>query len=219
MKNVVLLGIIVSALTAAGLVLATAEWAAGDESVASKVENSMAEEAAKPRFNGTMGDFEVLPRTEDALAKSGLFSCKSGAATVPVSRVDAMAAAGELWSDAFATEEGAAWGCQGEGILLVNNQGMSGETTTGEDVLLIRGYFSDVPVPVLRDAPKDRLELTEVEGHPALLEHPIDGYPYGQANLVVIERFPTDGAPGIVVVVERAASAKRAIELAEELIP
>ena len=57
-----------------------------------------------------------------------------------------------------------------------------------------------------------------VEGHPGLLEHPIDGYPYGIANLVVIERYPDGEKLGIVVFVERASSAKRALEIATEVM-
>jgi len=102
--------------------------------------------------------------------------------------------------------------------MLVNNQGLEGETSDGEGVAKIRGYFTSLPVPVLRNAPRDRLELVQVNGHPGLLENPIDGYPYGLANLVVIERYPDGQKAGIVLFVERAPSAKRAIEIAEKIM-
>lgn len=84
---------------------------------------------------------------------------------------------------------------------------------------LARGYFRALPLPVVRDAPQDRLELITVEGRPGLLERPIEGFPYGTASLVVIERYPGGSKPGILVAVQFAPSAEAAIKHAEEIMP
>jgi hypothetical protein len=103
--------------------------------------------------------------------------------------------------------------------VLVNNEGGGRQSASADGSGQARGYIWSVPVPVARDAPRDRLELVTVEGHPGLLEHPIEGYPYGKANLVVIERYPEGGKPGIVVFVELAPSAESAIRDAEQIMP
>jgi len=197
--------------------LVGSQRAASDETLASKVEKVMAEEAAKPRFSGQFGDFEVFSGGE-LPEKARLFACADGAAMAQVDRNETTLRSSELWSAVFDVEEGAEWACPGAGVILVNNQGLEGETGDGEGAAKIRGYFTSLPVPVLRNAPRDRLELVQVNGHPGLLENPIDGYPYGLANLVVIERYPDGQKPGIVLFVERASSAKRATEIAEEIM-
>jgi hypothetical protein len=98
--------------------------------------------------------------------------------------------------------------------------GPGGEGSGGGDgSAQARGYIRSVPLQLLWDAPRDRLELVTVEGHPALLERPIPQYPYGQANLAVIERYPDGDRPGIAVFVEMAPSAEAAIKDAEEIMP
>lgn len=104
-----------------------------------------------------------------------------------------------------------------QGVVLVNNEGGSREAGDGSG--LARGYIRAVPVPVVRDAPRDRLELVTVEGKPGLLEYPVEGYPYGKANLIVIERYPEGDKPGIIVSVTLAPSAEAAIKHAEEIMP
>ncbi|HXF50376.1 MAG TPA: hypothetical protein VNM43_01695 [Dehalococcoidia bacterium] len=102
-------------------------------------------------------------------------------------------------------------------MVLVNNEAGGREAHNGAG--LARGYIRAVPVPVVRDAPRDRLELITVEGHPGLLEHPVEGFPYGKANLIVIERYPEGDTPGIIVSVTMASSAEDAIKYAEEMMP
>jgi hypothetical protein len=207
----------VTALFAAALtwVVLNAPWAAGDESLATKVERVMQEEAAKERFTGQLGDFKILV-PENSGEAAQLIACPDGQPASQVSREEARQS--ELWSDAFEVPEGAAWACSDVGVRFVNNSGLEGSTTTGEDVAIIRMYFPTLPVPVVRNAPRDRLELIDVTGKPGLLETPIEGYPYGLANLAVIEREPADGAPGIILRIERASSAQRAIEIASQVI-
>jgi hypothetical protein len=156
----------------------------------------------------------VVSPNDRALAEASDFSC--GTTLVPLS--DALRAE-ELWSDAFG-DAGIGWACPGRGVRLINNEGPSGEGSGGADgSRQARGYIRSVPLTVGRDAPRDRLELITVEGHPALLEVPIPGYPYGQANLAVIERYPDGDRPGIAVFVMFAPSAEAAIQYAEEIMP
>lgn len=208
----------IGALSLAVWMLVGSQRAASDESLASKVEKVMAGDAAKPRFTGRLGGFQVFAQSGEIPAEARLFACADGSVTTQVDRTQTALRSSELWSPAFDVEEGAGWSCPGSGIILVNNQGLEGDTSDGEGVAKIRGYFRTVPVPVFRDAPRDRLELVTVKGHPGLLEHPIDGYPYALASLVVIERYPKGENPGVVVFVERASSAKRAIEIAGEVM-
>lgn len=175
---------------------------------AESIQTAMAEEAAKPRFTGRLGDFLVT----DSAAEADIFC-----ATTPVPLSDALRGE-ELWSDAFG-EHGIGWACPGEGVSMINNEGPTGEGSEGQTYHAARGYFRLIPLPILTDAPRDRYELITVEGHPALLERPVPGYPYGQANLVVIERYPDGDGPGIVVWIRLAPSAEDAIARAEEIIP
>jgi len=217
LRKTALVVVSIGAISLAAWMLLGSQRAASDETLASKVEKVMAEESAKPRFSGQLGDFEVFSGGE-LPEKARLFACADGAAMAQLNRNETALRSSELWSATFDVEEGAGWSCPGTGVMLVNNQGLEGETSDGEGVSKIRGYFTSLPVPVLRDAPKDRLELVQVDGHPGLLENPIDGYPYGWANLVVIERYPDGQKPGIVLFVERASSAKRATEIAKEIM-
>ena len=217
LRRTALIVVSIGALSFAALMLIGSQRGASDESLASKVEKAMAEEAAKPRFAGELGDFEVFSGSE-LPERARLFACADGVPMTRVDRNETTLRSSELWSAAFDVEEGAGWSCPGAGVILVNNQGLEGATSDGEGVAKIRGYFTSLPVPVLRSAPRDRLELVEINGHPGLLENPIEAYPYGLANLVVIEQYPDGQKPGIVLFVERASSSKRATEIAEEIM-
>ena len=180
------------------------------ESLALVVERAMCEERDKPRFVGTLGDFRVAPRG-DPPPEARIFSC----ASTQVSDREVMRGH-ELWAAPF-EPGGLGWACPDGQIILVNNEGDYRKST--HDALLARGYFSSLPLVLMRDAPRDRLEIISVEGHPALLERPIPGYPYGVANLAVIERYPTADSPGIMVAIEMAPSVDAAIELAASVMP
>jgi hypothetical protein len=189
---------------------ATPVSTADGKSVADKVETAMAEERSKPRFTGELGDFLIVTDASEA----NIFQC----ASTPVPLSDALKSE-ELWSDAFG-DTGFGWACPGQGVTAVNNMGPGGEGSDGGDgSVQIRAYIRSVPLPLLWDAPRDRLELVTVEGHPGLLERPIPEYPYRQANLAVIERYPDGDTPGIAVFVEMAPSAEAAIKHAEEIMP
>lgn len=188
-------------------------WVESGEPPADKIQRAMEQEAAKPRFSGRLGDFVVVPLNGELPAEANIFSC----ATTPVPVADSLRSE-QLWSDAFA-DGWMGWACAGKGVVLVNNEGGARGAPGSDGSGLARGYIRSVPLPVARDAPRDRLELITVEGHPALLEHPIPDYPYGTANLVVIERFPEGEEPGIAVFIDMAPSVEAAIKHAEEIMP
>ncbi|HXF50642.1 MAG TPA: hypothetical protein VNM43_03045 [Dehalococcoidia bacterium] len=190
------------------------------ESPLAKYERIAEEDAARPRFTGQIGDFLVLPLTNGELPKEArILSCGDmGSTPVPA---DANLRNHELWSPAF-EGIGIGWSCPGQGVVAVNNEteeAYKEQEVTGDGSQLIRGYIRAVPVLVARDAPRDRLELVTVEGHPGLLEHPVPDLPFGLASLVVIERYPEGDRPGILVAVYSAPSAEAAIEHAEEIMP
>ena len=180
------------------------------------IQEALDQDAAKGRFTGRLEDFIVYPQVGPAPEEAFIFRC-SPHGTTPVSDA-AVLIDHELWSEAFGSQ-GIGWACGEDGVIVVNNEGGDGHGAHPDGVLLVRGYFQNLPVPVLRDAPRDRLELIDIEGHPALIERGVQGYPYARVGLVVIERYPDGQVPGIVVRVEFSPSAERAIELAEQLMP
>jgi hypothetical protein len=201
-----------AALSASGWLVAQ-RLSEGSEPLAEKIQRAMDEEASKPRFTGRLGDFVVVSGTGALADDAKIFRC----ASTPVAASEALSAE-ELWSDAFG-QGGIGWACSGRGVVLVNNEADGAPPSGSDGSALGRGYIQSVPVPVARSAPRDRLELVTVEGHPGLLERPIPEYPYGEANLVVIERYPDGDKPGIAVFVEMAPSAEAAIKHAEEIMP
>ena len=175
-----------------------------------RIQDTLDEDAAKGRFTGELGDFVVYqtvrPEVEFAICP----------ATIPVTD-PAVLKNHELWSDALGPT-GIGWACPDGEIVGVNNEGL--ESRPGF-MSLRKVYFNTLGVPVIRDAPRDRLELIEVEGHPAILTRGLDvsPLPHATASLAVIERFPEGDVPGIAVFVDYAPSVDEAIALAEKLIP
>ncbi len=175
-------------------------------------------DAAKGEYEGELGDFVVRNSGGERAKEAFIFGCgpNRDEGTAPVTD-PAVLYNHELWSDAFGAD-GIGWGCGGDQIQIVNNAGPDGHGGSSP-VTMIRAYIHALPMPILRDAPLDRQELIEVEGHPALIEHPLEGWPYPSANLTVIERFPDGDTPGIAVTIHFAPSSEKAIALAEELMP
>ena len=192
--------------------------AEGGESPAKTVQDALDVEAAKPSFTGQLGDFVVyLPLGGEVPTEADIFRCADGRGATNV-RVDDTLRKHELWSDAFA-DGGNGWSCEGRGVILVNNSDENTSSGRGDGSSLARGYIRSLPVPLVREAPQDRLELITVEGHPGLLEHEVKGYPYPHVSLAVVERPPDGDRPGIVVFVQFAPSVEAAIRHAEELMP
>ena len=178
---------------------------------------ALEEDAAQGPFEGELGDFLVLSSSGERTEEANIFSCGSNRdeGSAPVASPTVLRRH-ELWSDAFGAD-GVGWACGGE-IRLVTKAGPDGQGVANP-LQMMRGYIDAVPMPILRDAPRDRLELIELEGHPALIEHPAEGAPSSGASLTVIERFPDGDVPGIALSVTSAASSEEAIELAEALMP
>ncbi|MEX1255782.1 MAG: hypothetical protein WEE64_15720 [Dehalococcoidia bacterium] len=193
-----------------GLLLAEQGDSPAEPTFAS-VQAALDADAALGRFSGRVGDFMIYRAVNGVTPpEAEIFSCPGG--TPPVTDRDVLRGH-ELWSEALGPT-GIGWSCEGE-LILVNNEGLEGRPGT---TLLARGYISSAPVPIVRDAPADRLELIEVEGHPAILEERVEGFPYADSNVVVIERYPEGSTPGIAVFVIAAPSEEEAVRLAKELI-
>lgn len=206
-------------LAASTTTVSCGSGAGRDENTPTNVETAMAVEAAKPRFTGTLGDFLILPLDAQGRPETTLLRCANGGPTRQLDRRDPALRAHELWSPAFDVPEGAGWACSDGSIIVVNNQGMEGATSDGSFIAMIRMYFTSLPLNVVRDAPRDRLDLIDVEGHAGLLERPIKGYPYALSSVIVVERRPDGDMPGIVAIIERARSAEDAVRLAEQVMP
>ena len=217
MKRIVLYLLVASVLGAGGGL-----WLYRNQSAESvlppldEIQALLDADAAKGEYQGDLGDFLVLPRQDSRSKEAAIYDCTGDKRSSPVTD-GAVLRNHELWSDAFGAD-GVGWSCGGDEIHLVNNMGADG-LGGSSTVTIIRAYIHDLPMPILRDAPRDRLKLIEVEGHPALIEHPLDGVPYPSANLTVIERLPDGDTPGIAVNVLFAPSSEKAIALAEELMP
>ena len=217
MKRLVMYLLVASVLGAGGGL-----WLYRNQSVESvlppldQIQAVLDADAAKGEYEGDMGNFLVLPRQSSRSKEAAIYDCTGGSGSSPV-RDAPVLKNHELWSEAFGAA-GVGWSCGGADIHLVNNMGVDGHGGSST-VTIIRAYIYELPMPILRDAPVDRLELIEVEGHPALIEHPLDGWPYPSANLTVIERLPVGDKPGIAVNILFAPSSAKAIALAEELMP
>ena len=138
---------------------------------------------AKPRFRGELGDFVVVePNTGSG------YPCPEPYG--PVVNPERP----ELYFDlpgAMIDEVGSA-SCQG--VIFSITAGVPDETG---GTLVGRGYFVSVPLEESFDAPAERLKLITVAGKPALAMLPIPDCITCLTEVVVIERFPSETAPGI----------------------
>ena len=198
-------------LAAAGAILwGLDRFAEGDRPLFDEVAEIMRADAAKGRFTGQLGDFAIYPRTGEA-PESTSVQCGSTSETRRTDRPDELLGQ-ELWSDVFGLEPFATL-C--DGLLITVNNGV--RPADGADSIVMT-YVDALPALVLFDAPRDRIELIEVAGHPAVIEQPIDGYPYASASLAILVRRPTADEPGIMAYVNFADSSEVAIALAERMI-
>lgn len=217
MKRIVLYLLVASVLGAGGGL-----WLYRNQSAESvlppldEIQAVLDADAAKGTFEGDLADFLILDQMGERTEEAAIYDCTGDKQSLPVTDA-AVLKNHELWSNAFGAE-GVGWSCGSDAIRLVNNAGREGHGGSST-VQMIRAYIHDLPMAILRDAPRDRLELIEVEGHPALIEHPLEGWPYPSANLTVIERLPIGDTPGIAVNIHFATSSEEAIALAEELMP
>jgi len=190
--------------TIAEQVLAPTPVSQGIGDVTKRAQQATEADSAKSRFRGDLGDFVIVepdttnhyPCPEPAqfatnLEQSELYFNLPGAV------IDA---------------EGAA-SCQGIVFTITAFvPDASGEAMVG------RGYFLSPKLELSRDAPAERLKLITVGGKPALAEVPIPDCIVCPGEVVVIERFPSEAAPGIFTWVRTTNDLDKAIALAEQIM-
>ena len=79
-----------------------------------------------------------------------------------------------------------------------------------------RRYFVG-PAVVAWNAPLNRLELMRVAGYPAIAKLPDPAFP-DMVELVVVQRFPSDNKPGILIYVGYLNTLDEAVAKAERII-
>ena len=87
-----------------------------------------------------------------------------------------------------------------------------------DTAIVKRGYFYQAPLSVGFNELREPPQLLEIAGRPAIVGFGMASSE--QVKLYAIERFPTDGAPGIFVsVLAFELDLAQASEIAEELLP
>ena len=210
--------VIITSVAAVALVLVLNRPAETKRPPLDVIQEALDQDAAQGRFTGRLGDFLVYGLVNGASPREAEdVQCLNGTTIVTD---QAATRAHELSSDVFGPQGGTGWSCgEGGDIVVVNSGGGDGHEVRPDGADLGRYYFRTPFLKVVRDAPLDRLEVIQVEGHPALVQHPVKGYPYPVVSLAVIERFPDGDVPGIAVSVGGDLSLEQAIELAEQLMP
>jgi hypothetical protein len=157
---------------------------------------------AKPRFTGELGDFVIVePHTGTG------YPCPEPAQ--PGTNPERS----ELYfSLAGAVIEGVG-SCQGTIFSITASvpDGVNG-------AMVGRGYFPGPKLEEPFDAPAERLKLITVGGMPALAELPIPDCMVCPSQVVVIQRFPSEEAPGITVWALTTNDLDKAIALAEQIM-
>jgi len=172
------------------------------ESAIERAKEADAADSAKPRFRGELGDFVIVePNTASGypcpepyqpatnLERSELYFSFPGALIDP-----------ELSGS-----------CQGT-VIAITAGIIDGYSMVG------RGYFLGPKLEEPFDAPADRLKLMTIGGKPALAELPIPDHFLSTTQVVVIERFPSEAAPGIALSARSVGKLERAIALAEQVM-
>ena len=167
-----------------------------------KAEQAAEADMAKPRFRGQLGDFEVVgPNTATN------YPCPEPyqPGTNPEQS--------ELYFDLPGAVIDTVGSCEGTVISIT-----AGVSAEGSGTLVGRVYFVSLPFGQSFDAPAERLELMTVAGRPALAMLPIPDCIACLSEVVVIERFPSDTAPGITAWAHTYDGLDRAIALLEQIM-
>jgi len=167
------------------------------ESAIERAKQASAADNAKPRFRGELGDFVIVEPGTGAG-----YPCPEPyqPATNPERS--------ELYFEFPGAVIDMVGSCQGTIFGITANVG-DGYSMVG------RGYFLGPKLEEPFDAPADRLKLITVGGKPALAELPIPDHFLSTTQVVVIERFPSEEAPGIMAWARSVGKLERAIALAE----
>jgi hypothetical protein len=175
-----------------------------------EVQDALDEDAAKGVFEGSIGDFIVYSRLGPERPEAKV-TCPEGSSRE--TSTDRRTFEGsELWSDRF-----------GAGAVAILCAGRPQAVNNGIEPVdgaqsIVKAYITELPVPVLFEAPRDRIDQIEINGHVGVMEVPIEAYPFPTASLALIQRTPTDSQPGIVIYVNFASSEDKAIDLAKALL-
>jgi len=182
----------------------TATAAAGQGDFVERLEQTLEADRAKPRFRGELGDFVIVdPNT------SNHYPCAGGA------QLATNIEQSELYFNlpGAVIDMGTSGSCQGIFTSITALfPGAPSETIVG------RGYFLAPRLELNAEAPADRLKLITVGGKPALAEVPIPDCTLCPAQVVVIERFPSEAAPGIFTWARTINDLDKAIALVEQIM-
>ena len=162
-----------------------------------------AAEGARPRFYGELGDFEVVPD-----AGRLIIPCPAGESLEPVESPKVQQSEIYFSLPGFGFLPAAM--CEGRAI------GIGAE---GPKVTIGRGYYSGPgKLKVGFHAPRDRLQLLTVGGHPAIAQLPFPEGLLSYVSVVVIQRHPTPSAPGIRATVNTDQGLDYAVSLLEQVL-
>jgi len=167
-----------------------------------RAKQASAVDRAKPRFKGELGDFIVV---EPGTLSN--YPCPEG------HRPGADPERSELYFELPGDTMDTVGSCQGTIISIT-----VGMTDEAGGALVARGYFLGPKLEEPFDAPAERLKLITVGGKPALAELPVPDCIVCTSQVAVIERFPSEEAPGIAVWARTTNDLDRAIALAEQIM-
>jgi hypothetical protein len=169
-----------------------------------RAKQATAADRAKPRFTGELGDFVIV---------------EPDAATGYPCPEPYQPAANLERSELYFSLPGAVIDTVGsgscQGTIIVVSALIPDEA--GE-AMVARAYFPGPKVETTFDAPAERLKLITVGGKPALAELPIPDCMVCTSQVAVIERFPSEEAPGITVWARTTNDLDKAIALAEQIM-
>jgi len=158
----------------------------------------------KPRFTGELGDFVIVePHTGTG------YPCPEP--YQPATDLER--------SELYFSLPGAVIDMEGSGSCQGTIFSITASVPDGVTGAMVgRGYFPGPKLEEPFDAPAERLKLITVGGKPALAEVPIPDCIVCPSQVVVIERFPSEEAPGITVWARTTNDLDRAIALAEQIM-
>jgi hypothetical protein len=199
--------VIVACLALLGIALgsyfgARALVSSEEEDPVERAKQATEEDKAKPRFRGELGDFVIVePGT------TGGYPCPEP--YEPGTNPERS----ELYFSLPGAVIDMVGSCQGTifSITAVIEDEAGG-------AVVGRGYFLDPKLQEPFDAAADRLKLITVGGKPALAELPIPDHFASISQVAVIERFPSEDAPGITVWARTTNDLDKAIALAEQIM-
>jgi len=174
------------------------------ESAVERAKQATAADRVKPRFRGELGDFVIVGPGE-----SGGYPCPEP--FQPATNLER--------SELYFSLPGAVIDMVGSGSCQGTIIGITASVPDGvNDAMVGRGYFVGPKLEEPFNAPAERLKLITVGGKPALAELPIPDCMVCPSQVAVIERFPSEEAPGITVWARTTNDLDKAIALAEQIM-